>query len=242
MDSAAVPTIRHRETIRAVYTSNAAPVLTAQHCALIQRLRVIWIPIESGGPGIDFSQPFGQDNPTLATAMAILELDDEALAARLVAELGLLVAQYVVGARLAPGRYALPAGLATELAASEAGITPDGQFDFSAQHAALLKLLNWISVDASMIEYVLEEDSETWPMPYVDGKYPYGECSYFQIDMARALGEPYASDDSGAMIGDADKDQRLEDLHYQILTALQVFLIHATPLASAPQLEEQPHD
>lgn len=232
MDSNVVPTIKHRETIRDVFTGNAAPVLTAQHCALMRRLRVIWLPIESGGPGIDFSQPFGEGNPTLATAMAILELNDEALAARLVAELGLLVAPYVgAGAGLAPGRYALPAGVATELASAEAGITPDGQFDFTAQHAALLKGFNWISVDASMVEYVLEEDTETWPMPYVDGKYPYGECSYFQIDMARVLGEPYALDDSGAMIGDADKDERLENLHYQTLTALQVFLVHATPLA-----------
>lgn len=232
MDSNAVPTIRHRETIRAVFTSDAAPVLTAQHCALMRRLRVIWLPIESGGPGIDFSQPFGQDNPTLATAMAILETNDETLAARLVAELGLLVAPYVGGgAALAPGRYALPADVAAELASAEAGITPDGQFDFSAQHAALLKGFNWTVVDASMVEYVLEEDTETWPMPYVDGKYPYGECSYFQIDMARALGEPYALDDNGDMIGDADKDERLENLHYQTLTALQVFLVHATPLA-----------
>jgi hypothetical protein len=232
MDSNAVPTIEHRATIRAVFTGDAAPVLTAQHCALIRRLRVIWLPIESGGPGIDFSQPFGQHHPTLATAMAVLALDDEAVAARLVAELGLLVAQYVsAGAGLAPGRYALPADVAAELAYAEAGITPDGQFDFSTQHAALLKQLNWISVDAAMLDYVLEEDTETWPMPYVDGKYPYGESSYFQIDMARLLGEPYALDDSGAVIGDADKDERLENLHYQTLTALQVFLIHATPLA-----------
>ena len=232
MDSNAVPTITHRETIRDVFTGDAAPVLTAQHCALIRHLRVIWLPIESGGPGIDFSQPFGQDNPTLATAMAILETNDEPLAARLVAELGLLVAPYVgAGAALAPGRYALPADVAAELASAEAGITPDGQFDFSAQHAALLKGFNWISVDAAMVAYVLEEDTETWPMPYVDGKYPYGECSYFQIDMARVLGEPYALDDNGDMVGDADKDERLENLHYQTLTALQVFLVHATPPA-----------
>jgi hypothetical protein len=232
MDSNAVPTIQHRETIRAVFTGDAAPVLTAQHGALMRRLRVIWLPIESGGPGIDFSQPFGQDNPTLATAMAILETNDETLAARLVAELGLLVAPYVgAGAELAPGRYALPADVAAELASAEAAITLEGQFDFTAQHAALLKGFNWTSVDAAMVEYVLEEDTETWPMPYVDGKYPYGECSYFQIDMARILGEPYALDDSGDMIGDADKDERLENLHYQTLTALQVFLVHATPLA-----------
>ncbi len=73
MDSIVIPTIKHRDTIRAVYTSEPAPKLSAQHCALIQLLRVMWVPIESGAMGIDFSQPLGNSNPTLATAMAALK-------------------------------------------------------------------------------------------------------------------------------------------------------------------------
>jgi hypothetical protein len=232
MDSNVVPTIKHLETIRAVYTSEPEPELTAQHCALIRLLRVTWLPIESGGPGIEFSHPFGKHNPTLATVMAALDVNDEAVAARLVAELGLLIAQYVrTGAQLAPGRYPIPADVAADFSSPECGVAPDGHFTFTAQHATVLKLAYWTSVDASIIEYVLEEDTEMWPMPYVDGKYPYGECGYYQIDMANALGEPYGLDDSGNMIHDAAKDDRLEKLHYETLAALQVFLTHATALA-----------
>ena len=230
MDSNVIPTIKHRDTIRAVYKSEFAPALTAQHCALIRLLRVTWLPIESGCPGI-FWLPFGKHRPTLATAMAALKVEDETVAARLVAELGLLVAQYVrTGAQLAPGRYPVPADVAVEFSSPEYGIGPDGHFTFTAQRATVLKFTYWISVDASTIEDVLEEeDTEVWPMPFVDGKYPYGECGYYQIDMANALGEPYVLDESGHMIHDAAKDHRLENLHYETLVALQVFLTNATP-------------
>lgn len=235
MESNVVPTIKHRDTIRAVYTSESAPGLTAQHCALIRLLRVTWMPIESGAPGISWL-PFGEHNPTLATAMAALQVDDETVAARLVAELGLLVAQYVrTGAELAPGRYPIPADVAADFSSPEYGIGPDVHFAFTAQHATVLKLTYWVSVDASMIEDVLDEDTEVWPMPFVDGKYPYGQCGYYQIDMASALGEPYALDDRGYAIHDEAKDQRFEKLHYETLLALQVFLAHATPIL-APEV------
>jgi hypothetical protein len=187
------------------------------------------MPIESGAPGISWL-PFGEHNPTLATAIASLQIEDETLAARLVAQLGLLVAQYVrIGAELAPGRYPIPADVTADFSSPEYGIEPDGHFAFTTQHAKILKVTNWVSVDASMIEDVLEENTEVWPMPFVDGKYPYGECSYYQIDMAVALDEHYTLDDHGHVIRDAIKDKRLEKLHYETLMALQIFLIHATP-------------
>ncbi|MEJ7805995.1 MAG: hypothetical protein WKG03_08780 [Telluria sp.] len=232
MDSSVISTIKHRETIRAVFKSELAPELTAQHCALIRLLRVTWMPIESGGPGIEISQPFGEHNPTLATVMAALKVNDEAVAARLVAELGLLIAPYVrSAAQLAPGLYPLPADVAANFSSPECGVGPDGHFNFTAEHATVLKLAYWTNVDATIIDYVLQEDTEMWPMPYVDGKYPYGESGYYQIDMANALGEPYALDDGGHMIHDEAKDDRLEKLHFETLAALQVFLTHATPLA-----------
>ncbi len=160
-------------------------------------------------------------------------MNDETIAARLVAELGLLIGQYVrTGAELAPGRYSIPTDMAADFSWPESGVEPDGHFDFTAEHATVLKLAYWTSVDASNIEEVLEEEIEVWPMPYVDGKYPYGECGYYQIDIATALGEPYELDYSGHMIHDAAKDQRLEKLHYETLAALQVFLTHATPISA----------
>ncbi|RQT12135.1 hypothetical protein [Burkholderia contaminans] len=61
----------------------------------------------------------------------------------------------------------------------------------------------------------------------IDGKRPYGDRTYFQIDMAELLGESYKRDVRGNLIEDAEKDARVERLHYETLAALQVFLMHA---------------
>ncbi|MGU3778360.1 hypothetical protein [Burkholderia metallica] len=45
--------------------------------------------------------------------------------------------------------------------------------------------------------------------------------------MAELLGEPYQFDDERNLIEDAEKDARLERLHYEARAALQIFLLHA---------------
>ena len=64
-------------------------------------------------------------------------------------------------------------------------------------------------------------------MPYIDGKRPYGDRSYYQIDIAEILGQPYAMNAKGRPILEASKDAKLAQLHRQSLAALQVFLMHA---------------
>ncbi|ORT80278.1 hypothetical protein B7G54_34855 [Burkholderia puraquae] len=64
-------------------------------------------------------------------------------------------------------------------------------------------------------------------MPYIDGKRPYGDRAYFQIDMAELLGEPRQFVAARNLIEDAEKDARLERLHYETLAVLRVFLMHA---------------
>ncbi|RQT03285.1 hypothetical protein DF044_36095 [Burkholderia contaminans] len=55
---------------------------------------------------------------------------------------------------------------------------------------------------------------------------PARERPYFQIDIAERLGESYRFDARRNLIEDAEKDSRLERLHYETLAALQVFLMH----------------
>ncbi|WP_423758778.1 hypothetical protein [Burkholderia sp. NLJ2] len=45
--------------------------------------------------------------------------------------------------------------------------------------------------------------------------------------LAELLGDPYQPDADANLIEDAEKDARLERLHYETLAALQVFLMHA---------------
>ncbi|MGS0892908.1 hypothetical protein ACVBGC_10245 [Burkholderia stagnalis] len=220
--------------VRAVFAEGAPlPDLTAHHVALIRRLRVMWVPVESGAPGIDPMQPLIGEGPTIAQAKAVLKTDDDALAIRTLAELGRLVPEFVRGVgMLAPGQYIVPPALRKRFASGTSGVDASGRFEFRAAHLTVLRGANWRTVEASSIDDVLDE-GDFWPMPYIDGKRPYGDRTYYQFDMAELLGEPYKRDARGDWVKDGKKDARLERLHYETFAALQVFLMHADPAKPA---------
>lgn len=201
----------------------------AQHAALMRLLRVQWMPVESGAPGIDFEQPLQGGRDTLAVARQALKTSDDALAIRRMAELGRWVPRYVASlGKLAPGRYAVPAEMKEAFDFPESGVDAQGRFTLRAQHLTLLRAAVWREAGPDELTAVLREGDRFWPMPYIDGKRPYGDASHIQIDMARLLGEPYPLDAKGYAITDPAKDARLERLHYETLAALQVFLAHAS--------------
>src|SRR5450830_201021 len=213
--------------IRAVYAAAASPpVLGPRHLALAARLRVDWMPVESGAPCIDAERPLLGEGSPQALAMAILDTDDEALAIRTLAEVGRLIPDIVDAIGLAPGPYAVPAEMRAWFATGACGVDDAGLFDLRAEHLVLLRAAQWRMVDSDCIDDVLAYGDAAWPMPYIDGKRPYGDCSYYQLDMATLLGEPYALDERGHAIAAQDKDDRLEQLHVETLPSLQVLLTH----------------
>jgi uncharacterized protein Usg len=224
-----------KATIRAVYAPNAPrPQLSPLHLTLMRRLRVMWVPVEEGAPGIDVGRPLLGEGPTVPEAMSVLNTTDEALAIRALAESGLLIHTFVQsGGTLAPGRYAVPQEMRKFFDFPESGVDASGGFELRKEHLTLLKAAQWRVVDSEIIDEVLDEEIETWPMPYVDGKRPYGDRSFYQIDMAELLGQPYRLDRRGNVIRDEKKDARLERLHMETLAALQVFLCHATSVGQA---------
>ncbi len=227
------PFVDRKATIRAVFSQSSEPAqLSSQHLTLIRLLRVMWVPIEEGAPGIDLWQPLLTNGPTVPSAMAALGTSDEALAVRTLAELGLLVPTFVRhGGKLAPGRYALPEAMRDYFKSADSGVSADGFFVLRKEHLLLLKAAQWCVMDGDSIGDVIDGDEECWPMPYIDGKTPYGGRSYYQMDMADILGEPYRVNKHGEVIPDDAKDERLEKLHGELLAALQVFLANATPTA-----------
>ena len=55
--------------IRQVYAAPSATLAyTGQHAALVRLLRVLWMPVESGAPTVDFEQPLLGGADTLAIA------------------------------------------------------------------------------------------------------------------------------------------------------------------------------
>lgn len=226
--------IERHAILRAVFADDAPyPDLTPRHVALMRRLQVMWLPIESGAPGIVPEPPLRGNGTTIDLAKAILETGDDVLAIRTLAELGHVVPEFVtVAGTLSPGQYVIPAELREAFDFPESGVDASGRFEFRAEHLAILQGTVWRTLDDYSIDAVLKRD-DFWPLSYIDGKRPYGECTHFQIDMAELLGEPYRFDAERNLIEDAEKDARLERLHYETLAALQVFLMHAELTAPA---------
>lgn len=213
--------------IRAVFADGASyPDLTSRHVALMRKLQAMWLPIESGAPAIVPEPALMGDGATIDLAKAILDTDD-VLAIRTLAELGHLVPEFVTDAgTLAPGQYVIPPELREAFDFPESGVDASGHFEFRAEHLTVLRATSWITVDEYSIDDALSE-GDFWPLPYIDGKRPYGDRTHFQFDLAELLGEPYQRDADDNLIEDAEKDARLERLHYETLAALQVFLMHA---------------
>ncbi|MBB1596902.1 hypothetical protein A9973_22835 [Achromobacter sp. UMC46] len=218
--------------IRQVYGAPAGTlVFTGQHAALMRELRAMWMPVESGAPAIDFEQPLLGGPDTLGTARKRLKTSDDALAIRRLAEVCRLIPRYVGSlGGLRPGRYAVPAEMKEAFDFPESGVDAQGGFDLRREHLTLLRAAAWREVDAQSLQAVLREGDRFWPMPYIDGKRPYGDASYYQIDMARLLGDPYPLDAKGYAVTDSAKDARFKRLHAETLAALQVFLTHAAPI------------
>lgn len=202
--------------------------ISSQHAALIRLLRVQWMPIESGAPGIDFEQPLLGGPDTLAIARRALKTSDDALAIRRLAEVCRVLPDFVASVgKLAPGHYPLPTEMKAAFDFPQSGMDALGGFTLRAEHLVLLRAAVWREAGPQQLEAVLREGDQFWPAPLIDGKRPYGDASYYQVDMARLLGEPYPLDAKGYAITEPAKDARLEKLHYETLAALQVFLGHA---------------
>ena len=224
--SHAAPLPAAKETIRRVFLAPKDPPISTDHGKLISAFRVAFIPIEEGAPGINPEFPFGDKVNVIDRALSLLGTKDRLLATRLLAESGRILPAYIERAQLAPGKYKVPADMAAYFDTPGSGVAKDGSFAFSAAHATLLKGANWNVVSAENIAEVLAMP-DMWPMPYIDGKRPYGDMSYYQFEMARLLGEPYARTPDGAAVRDKAKDERLEKLHGEMTAALQVFLANA---------------
>jgi len=214
---------------------------TAQHAALMRLLRVQWMPVESGAPAIDFEQPLLGGGDTLAVVRGALGTTDDALAVRRMAQVCRLVPRYVgsIG-RLAPGRYDVPEPMRAAFDFPESGVDSQGMFALRKEHLILLRAAVWREADGAALQAVLREGDRFWPMPYIDGKRPYGNASFYQVDIARLLGEPYSLDADGYAITEPAKDARLARLHHETLAALQVFLRHST--AAKPSRQSSARD
>jgi hypothetical protein len=208
--------------------------LSPRHIACIRQLRFLWIDAEAGAPSVDPEAPFGS-NEALRDLAEITGETDEAALERLYIEVMNGLREFASTARLAPGRYVLPAPIVQLLQrfheAEEAGIDEHGGFQFEAEHGKLIAALRWVVMtDRVSFEPIAIGaclcNGGLWLVTSANFKRPYGDMTYCELDMAEILGLPV--DKSGDEYRIAPElDERLNALHQRMHIALQVFVQHA---------------
>ncbi len=199
--------------------------LTETHLKLLRNAIVLWAPVESGAPAVlisplqisDGEQPTPamyadvarragmtiSDPPTAAEKLQLEDLLNEELPEALV--------QVLTHGRLAAGTFhynnpLVDLPFASQMLPSEIAALAKEKlvtFTLTDQHVALLRQAQWQGL-------------------FMNSKRPYGDMTYFELDMADILGEHPAKTANGTF---SEKDeQRLWKLHVETLSALQLFL------------------
>ncbi|NJM76456.1 MAG: hypothetical protein HC852_12535 [Acaryochloridaceae cyanobacterium RU_4_10] len=200
-------------------------VITSQNSnkllRIIREMVVSWNITETGAPTIDSEIPIGYGN-FLDNLIRITGITDKDLAISLFQETNQFLEKYLQVADLQAGRYSYP----NHLYGKGNNITIDIlldidpsqaknqviTFDFTEQHKMLLQAasIRWHEWD--------KEDEGLYPTPGIDPKRPYGDRTYYELDMADALRMDYSE----------KLDPYFQKLHFEMQSALQVFLRYAS--------------
>lgn len=200
--------------------------LSDAHLRLLRQATVLWTPVESGAPAILISPLEMEDGPSDkleadVAARAGLTLGNPPSAAELervkglIADLPEALAQLLAHGKLAAGSYDYRNPL-VDFAFAARSLPPElaplatkkiVTFAFTDRHAALLRGARWRGL-------------------WMNAKRPYGDMTYFELDMAAILGDPVVRDQDGRL--PPEQEKRLGKLHAETLPALQVFLQKAT--------------
>lgn len=211
--------------------------VTAQHIELIRRLRLHWDSAETGAPASDPKRPYG-DADTLKVIASVSDAKTIEDQARWHTDSLLALKHLSRHGRLEPGDYALRNITAAEIVAQMDGLeqdgetisevmlgfTSDGKFWVTADHIAVIRVLQF--------QWTFEDEAEgrlgrgAWPGPGLDAKRPYGDLSYYQADLAHILERPTEMTNGEKSLA-PNVEAEMTRLHWQMFPALQAFIEHA---------------
>lgn len=221
--------------LHAIYQATdgeAAPILTPRHVAALRKLRFTWnVLIESGGPTVDPMAPYGSADPAEDLG-PILGTSDPAAVARFHREVSSALIWALEHCDLPPGDYRLAhldnAGMETALRDGLAGLpaaridavlatlprlAPDGVFHATEQHRLLLREMRF---EWPRSDLMIPVAGTGTPVPAIHFKRPFGDMSFFELDMARILGLPAPAPDR--------VDPLYDRLYWEMWPALQAFV------------------
>jgi sulfur relay (sulfurtransferase) DsrC/TusE family protein len=211
--------------------------VTADHIALLRKLRFSWETAETGAPMVDPNAPYGTPD-ALAAIGDISGAKTESDRARQHIEMHFALTRMLRHGSLNPGDYPAlnvkhqdilkmmsgyfeddsPANMAA------LGLTLDGKFRLTSEHLKLIKTLMFAWPDEEQASDRI--DRGDWPAPTMDPKRPYGDMTYFQKDIADILGLKVETKDGEKVLSEV-QEKAMQHLHWQMLGALQVFIENA---------------
>ena len=114
-----------------------------------------------------------------------------------------------------PYLYKKPRGELMEYSLMIEEMPTSTKFHFSPDHRQLLR-------KSAIEESEVGWDGET--VPGCDPKRPYGDLSYYELEMAQHLGRPTRKNQEGHLEIDEQTEEELTRLHHSMQAAWQVFL------------------
>lgn len=216
------------------YSAYRQMPITSAARELIRRAVLIQDALESGAPRFHPLTPFGTEDGWGDYARAFGTSDDLATAKAAVSLIPQLY-DFQKRADLPPGTYALRNISADNIRKQFAylevddaylGLTPAGEVIVTEDHLKLIRGMLWEWPNGYDVEDMIAYDAV--PAPVIDAKRPYGDMSYFELDIHRILDWPVEkrSDEGWIRTTDA-QDEEGGRLHTQMLGVMQVFLERA---------------
>lgn len=198
-----------------------------------EHLRPYWAPIESGGvflmAGVD-EEAYWRFLADFNDLPEVSDMSPDEDRAPVIAELlANDVLHFFDKAELAPGPY--------ELDNYHLEYAPDGKLMFESEDeesedifALPIEPVFSFELTAEHLKLLRHMNTRDWRgyIEAMDPKRPYGDMTYFYIDMAETLGEgPLPADEDGYSRATKEQIRRYEKLHLEMLLAIQAFWRYA---------------
>ncbi|MGB0907034.1 MAG: hypothetical protein ACPGVT_06040 [Maricaulaceae bacterium] len=205
--------------------------LTQAHIDVLRQVRLGWDGCESGSSYFDPDKPFTSGETPLEMMEKAFGAASEEDQARLYVEMVWAINEFFERAEIKPGSYTVNnlstsdietamTGYGGVTSNKGLGLDEDGQVVLSAEMIKVLKTPYW---GWEMNGY---EDDCGWPGPAIDCKRPYGDMSYWQLDMARILEWDMEKDEDGYFRTSDEQDDKLQAIHFTQLASAQAILEH----------------
>ncbi len=193
--------------------------VNAQDLALIRLFKFDWDTAEVGAPMVSSETPLGERDLLAQLRAHYGTEDDVELVKRYIGLMRGLNALMAYGT-LATGRYARPVtGIEADTLQDISGKALDDDVEVTDAHIKALRTVSfeWTGDAEDRL------DIGEWPAPTMDAKRPYGDMTFYQIDLAKAVGRlPERQEDFDDALA-----SEMTELHHHLASVIPVFVANA---------------